>query len=590
MEIQIRINKCVIITTNDFDANEKKILLEAQKKGFIGFINNNEAEISIPYEENMINLHKFLKTPKIPLDLLKLALVLPNTAEDIQQPVDFVGQLLPHQIKALSFAMSRKNCLLALEMGAGKTAITIALLLSCKSKRALIIVPASLKNNWKSEIEKFAPSKSVLILKTTKHAIANLQKPALLSIFIVSYSLLDHIKEELKLVNFDIVIGDEAHFVKTAQAKRSKVFKMIGTRSEKIVLLTGTPGETHQQLYNLIHIIAPLTFNNFHHYKTERIQAVSTKTFYFGERYCVPTIQHVIGNRKVIVFKKSQRAQELQAIISPYVLTMRKQDILNLPDLQRERVTISELSKNKKKFYEEEMARIEEMREKQGSLKAESALMELVRETMRLKSHDVCNYLKMLLSTYSEKIIVFFHHSQLKQKLIDSLDKISRDYICIDGKTPMNKRSDMFSRFKTSETCQVAILSLQACSTGLNLQYVNLILFAELVFSSTLHTQAEARAHRYGQKNRVICQYLVTKYSTDEMIWRTIKRKAETQATIMSTSNMTELVDTKWGETKRSETKRQRDEFDNIQNKKPKPIPVNNDEEDEIIPLLPFIE
>jgi hypothetical protein len=53
---------------------------------------------------------------------------------------------------------------------------------------------------------------------------------------------------------------------------------------------------------------------------------------------------------------------------------------------------------------------------------------------------------------------------------------------------------------------------------------------------TAIFTGELARAHRYGQQNRVLCQYLVAKDSTDDMVWRAIKRKAETQSMLMSTS------------------------------------------------------
>jgi len=590
MEIQIRINKLVVVPIGfEFDKHEITMLADSQKRGFIqeGKLEHSEVQVCKPYAQNMLNLHKYIKTPKLPLDLIKLAEVDPNISiiDQVDQPDGFVGKLMPHQIKALSFSMSRRNSLLALDMGSGKTAITISIILACDSQRTLIVVPASLKSNWKSEFEKFAPAKTVLVLKTAKHACESLKKKDV-SVFIVSYALVACIQDELKVNTFDIIIGDEAHYVKTASSNRAKVFKKVAkTVTKKVVLLTGTPGETHQQLYNLMNIIAPSTFKHFHHHDPIRSHVSSTGTFYFGERYCVPTVQHIVGGRKAVVFKQSQRARELQAVIAPHVLTMRKEDILDLPDLHRECITVYELDHDESEFFKEEFERIAIIRDKQGSLKADAALMELVRETMRLKGSGVCNYLKMLLETYSDKMIVFFHHSELRQQITESLDKCGKDYICVDGGTPMTKRSALFNRFKTTQNCKVAVLSLQACATGLNFQFVNLVLFAELLFSSTLHTQAEARSHRYGQTGKVLCQYLIANNSTDDMVLRTIKRKAETQSMLMSTSKQEEeeQIGIVWGES----VKRLRfvNETENERNKRSKIADNISDDDEDLIPL-----
>ena len=210
---------------------------------------------------------------------------------------------------------------------------------------------------------------------------------------------------------------------------------------------------------------------------------------------------------------------------------MKKVDVIDLPQLQREVVVLKELGPVKAKKFNAEITRIESIRESAGSLRADAALMELVRETMRLKAADVCAYVKTVLECSPVKFIVFVHHKELRDKIIESLGSV--DHIVVDGSTPMAKRGALFDRFRVTPMCRVAVLSIQACSTGLNLQFVSLILFAELLFSSVVHSQAEARCHRVGQTSSVLCQYLTIKGSTDDMVWRTIKRKANTQATLM---------------------------------------------------------
>lgn len=439
--------------------------------------------------------------------------------------------LMPHQVRAVDFILSRRNSFLAAEMGLGKTIITISAVLRANPGKVLVVCPASLKANWCSELNRFAPDLKVAVLDKPKQVQTNWPKTKENQIFIVSYSLLGSVENILIKEKWHWVVADEAHYVKSVKAKRSKIFSRIAKQAlERVLLLSGTPAETHFDLYNLLKILDGRKFKFFHHYDTRRYNAApSVSKFYYGERYCRPVLQHAVGGRQVYTFKQSCRLKELQHLVSPYMLTMRKNEVLDLPPLQRELVTVSECGSKLKTEFSSDLDKVETLRETKGSLFADSLLMELVRKTMRVKINDVCSYVRTILESYPEKFIVFFHHSELRVKLEELMVAQKQHYICVYGATPQAVRTDNFQRFQHDPGCRVALLSIQACGTGLNFQFVSLVLFAELLFNSALHSQSEARAHRMGQSKSVLCQYLVMKHSTDDLVWRSISRKANTQ-------------------------------------------------------------
>jgi SWI/SNF-related matrix-associated actin-dependent regulator 1 of chromatin subfamily A len=598
MEFQIQKNNVVLKSAVKFTEGELKIINELTKLNLIS-LNETNQEISVnrPFDENVKKIIELTKLAQLPPELLEFA----NKEEDekfdqIEPPKELNAKMLEHQIKAFNFCCRREKSLIALAMGLGKTLVAIASILHENKNRTVVVCPAALKSNWSSELAKFAPSLKTLIVNSTKHYQKNF-KDENIQVFIISFSLLDFIKTELKSNPFNMIIADEAHYIKSSQAKRSKAFSAIAKTSEKLILLTGTPGESHADLFNLLKIVNPQLFKYFHHFDTRRSNAPNCSTrLYYAERYCLPEIQHVIGGKKVFIFKKSQRPDELKHVMSSSVLAMKKEDVLNLPELQRQKIILRQLSSKKKKFFTTEMSKIETLREQKGSLLADSALMELVRETMRVKAHDVCQYLKMILSSTTEKIILFFHHKELRETIKETLLQLKIDFISVDGSTPMKSRAGLYERFEKEESCQVGMLSLQACSTGLNFQFVSLIVFAELLFSSNTHCQAEARSHRIGQKNKVVCQYLVLNGTTDEIIWRSLIRKSNVQNVLMSKESSEECSNV-WTYDNVSLTEDEEKEETNTSTKAKKPkkpkkkkrkredLTEKEEDEEELVPL-----
>lgn len=107
------------------------------------------------------------------------------------------------------------------------------------------------------------------------------------------------------------------------------------------------------------------------------------------------------------------------------------------------------------------------------------------------------------------------------------MDRLQVNYIRIDGKTKNQDRGLLVERFQTNVNCKVAILSLGACNSGITLTATNLIIFAELTWNPSTLAQAEARAHRIGQKTEVICRYLIASNTADDYIWQLLQNKQE---------------------------------------------------------------
>jgi len=454
--------------------------------------------------------------------------------------------LMPHQKSVLNFTLSRPASCLFLDMGLGKTICSIATLIAVGCRRPLIIAPAALRANWMAELTKFWPTTTARIVRNTKKADTDLVGVV---VSVVSYALALRITDKLCKTPFDAIVLDECHYVKNVASKRSKavlqiVRRITATHKERhrVLLLTGTPSSRHADLYGLLRLVNSQLFSSYHHHNPAitRAGSVSPRKFYFAERYTLPEVVHVAGGRQAVQFKRSTRGAELRAVIAPYALRMLKELVVTLPPLVRSTVVIDTASVRMQRYQEAKFAELDDIRQRQGDLFASAAMMEMLRATMRAKLKPVVAYLSVLFetigistidadttaSTPPPKIIIFAHHRVMLDKITQHLEENHIQFIRIDGDTKMKLRSDMLQRFERNALVNVAVLSLQACATGLNLAFASIVVYAEIVFNYTTLTQSEARAHRIGSTSKTTLQYLVLDGSTDSLVLSSHKRKA----------------------------------------------------------------
>jgi hypothetical protein len=141
------------------------------------------------------------------------------------------------------------------------------------------------------------------------------------------------------------------------------------------------------------------------------------------------------------------------------------------------------------------------------------------------------------------KALVFTHHHTVIDPLVNYLEKkVGRGgYITVTGKTPQSQREALSNQFKEQPSCGIALLSLTACGSGLNLVCADTVVFAELCWSPANLEQAAARVHRIGQTSRRVNLYYLVgcpaggaggmgalkMASPDELMYGAVLKKAD---------------------------------------------------------------
>lgn len=147
------------------------------------------------------------------------------------------GELRPFQKAGVAYALRSKRTFIADQMGLGKTVQALATIQAADAYPALIIVPASLKINWKREAEKWLPNKTATVVTSGK----NSKHDPNADITIINYDILGKHYEELLARGFAAVILDESHYIKNHKAKRTKLCRDLAKGAKVRLLLSGTP-------------------------------------------------------------------------------------------------------------------------------------------------------------------------------------------------------------------------------------------------------------------------------------------------------------------------------------------------------------
>ncbi len=230
------------------------------------------------------------------------------------------------------------------------------------------------------------------------------------------------------------------------------------------IISKGTPALSRpSELFSQLQLINPTLFNSFHDY---------------GIRYCDGKENNFGWD-----FSGFSNMNELRLMLEEKLLMRReKKDVMQeLPSKMRELVILNpsliELNSKSLKMASSQMNNVH----LKGSEKR-SALLTYFHETSQVKSKAVCEYVNDLMKS-GKKFIVFAHFQAMLSELEQLCLENKYDYIKIDGKTQSKVRQDLVNKFQTTDSCQIALLSITAANSGITLTAAKLVVFAELFWN-----------------------------------------------------------------------------------------------------------
>jgi len=409
-------------------------------------------------------------------------------------------RLYEYQRDGRDFLMERKYALLADAMGTGKTAQAVMAAKGLAFEKILVICPASVKYNWRKEILKWQPEASINVIEGRGARIPSTQYT------VINYDLIHSKPVFLQLLNnhYDLIICDEAHYLKNNRAKRTKCVyypRGLKDRTDRVWLLTGTPILNRPvELFSHLKALAP-----------DRLGQRYTSYIEFCKRYCA-----AYEGKWGWDVSGASNMGELAAKLDGFMLRRLKKHVLKqLPEKIYQTLEIPGnqiLIKKERAGYE---------KEREGIL---GELATIRRKSGMAKVPYVVQHIKDILED-KQKAVIFAYHRDVISALMEKL----RDYtpVKLTGDTPAHERQKAVDNFRTDESCRLFIGQIEAAGTGIDgLQDVcDTVVFAEVTWVPGQIHQAIDRCHRIGQKNAVLIQFLIAQGSIDEDIVASISTK-----------------------------------------------------------------
>ncbi|REJ73647.1 MAG: helicase [Planctomycetota bacterium] len=429
--------------------------------------------------------------------------------------------LLPYQLDGVAFAAGAGRAILADDMGLGKTiqGIAVGELLArlVGIQRVLVVCPASVKGQWRDEIQRFTDRSVEIVIGRQEERRQIYEGDAFFTI--CNYEQILRDLEPVEHASWDLIILDEGQRIKNWESKTSQVIRSL--RSRFALVLSGTPLENRlDELYTVVKFV------------DDRRLGPAFRFFHKHRR--VDDNGRVIGIRKL---------DELREQLKPILLRRTRSEILKqLPERTNTVIRIRP-TEEQLELHDGHMRTVAQITGKaylteMDLLRLQKALLmcRLCANGTGLVDKEGPNYssklvrltelLEELAQQSDRKIVLFSEWKRMHDQIEPILERLEMPFVRLDGSVPQKQRPALVQRFQTDPDCRVILLT-NAGSTGLNLQSANTVINVDLPWNPAVLEQRIGRAHRMGQKNPVQVYLLVTEETLEERLLDTLASKAE---------------------------------------------------------------
>jgi len=408
-----------------------------------------------------------------------------NLAKEIQEECFFPDGLLcvlrRYQEWGVKYILHQEKVLLGDEMGLGKTVQAIAVMVSLRNTGAthfIVVCPASVLTNWCREIRKMS------LLSTTKVHGSD-RKSAFSSwikgggVAVTTYETLGSLvlPDNYK---FDLLVVDEAHYIKNSSAQRSINVRNLCLYTDRILFMTGTALENNvDEMISLIKILQP-------------------------------EIAYKVRNMNLMPY-----APMFRQCVAPVYYRRKREDVLTeLPELIENKEWCL-MSKAEERTYEAAI-----MSKNYAEVRRISWNVEDVHDSSKAKRMiEIIDEAEL----DGRKVIVFSFFLDTIRKAATILG--NRCIGTINGAVTPQRRQEIIDRFEKADAGSVLVSQIQSGGVGLNIQTASVIIICEPQLKPSIENQAISRAYRMGQTRNVLVYRLLCENSVDEKILSRLESK-----------------------------------------------------------------
>ena len=445
--------------------------------------------------------------------------------------------LLPYQLDGVAFAAGAGRAILADEMGLGKTiqGVGVAELLAIEAgiKKVLVICPASLKSQWRSEIQRFSDRSVQLVSGDAASRADQYRGDAFFTVCNYEQVMRDILSVDA--LKWDLIILDEGQRIKNYESKTSIVIKSL--RSRFALVLSGTPLENRlDELFSVVQFIDD--------------RRLGPGFRFFNQHRMVDEKGKVLGYRNL---------GELRERLKPILLRRTRESVkLELPDRTVEIARIPPTDEQlgvhhanmqivaaitRKKFLNEmDLLRLKRVLLTCRMVANSTYLVDKKTPAYSSKLAHLEELLERLGQEEGRKTIVFSEWTTMLNLIEPILKKRKQGFVRLDGSVPQKKRAELVARFQKDPSCAF-FLTTNAGSVGLNLHAANTVINVDLPWNPAVVEQRIARAHRMGQVQPVQVFVLVTEGTIEESLLMTLAAKKDLALAALDVESEVDRVD-----------------------------------------------
>lgn len=442
---------------------------------------------------------------------------------------DMADPLLPHQEVGAAWLAERRQAFLADSMRVGKTPTSIRACDLVGAERILVLCPAVARMNWGREFVRFSQRERRPVVWLTQTP-----SPGWNGMSICSYDLAirNSVRSKLSSVAWEVVILDEAHYLKSPSAQRTKAAYGL-VKGARCWRLSGTPAPNHYgELYT--------------HCRTSGCWTGTQAEFI--DTFCVtretPFGTQIVGNTN---------HEQLRRLLAPFLLRRRLEEVVKgLPMMSFESVVVEATPPDVHTWLPGVALGMESKETVQAKMGAELAAIEAVLNVMKdgpeaaeslstlqgPKTTSARRWLGLskvpavveiitneLKADEYRKIVLFAWHADVMKYLLIKLHQFNP--VLLFGGTPAIKREAHLRRFQTNPRCQVFIGQIAAAGVAIDLSVAQEVAFVECSWVPGDNAQAAMRIHNLKQSLPVRCRFFSVADSLDERITQILKRKTK---------------------------------------------------------------
>jgi len=452
------------------------------------------------------------------------------------------AELYPYQQKGVEFATFREGAIIADEMGLGKTIQAIGAAVMKKEifgfRKTLIVCPASLKEQWKQEIEKFC-EEEVVVAEGTPDQREQIYRENEAYFVILNYETVLRDLNAINRMEPDFVILDEAQRIKNYTTLTAYCIKQI--RRRHALVITGTPIENRLiDLYSIVQFIdpeflAPLWEFSYQHcyFDTDKKNKI---TGYYNLQELKERLKEILIRRE-----KHQVIKELPNVTEMMVpVVLHEEQAMYHANFAKGIAAIL-----RKKFitpydHQRLMLLLNNMR-----MVCDSTFL-IDKETyISPKLQELRNILleKLDILNTDSKIIIFSEWVTMLSLIGRMLREEGIGFVQLSGRVAVKNRGKLIKKFEKDPHCKV-FLSSEAGGSGLNLQMADTVINFELPWNPAKKNQRIGRVNRIGQKSKNLTVInLITKHSIEIRIASGLTLKQNLFESVLNADGVKDTVD-----------------------------------------------